>query len=193
MRSVMWSVAALGLAGVLAGCGGGSSSASSSSATTTTAAAEAEVTNTWNVDATKDARWTATLKQIQAKLTSVQTADAEKAATVRTTQMIRLEKVLTQMAKTGGVEGLGHVACEVMPLQLLAYSADDSADIVAMQLGGYWTAPVVAAAGTSDTTYADVRLDARVQQECPDDYQSVLQATGLTSLNDLYFAADTLK
>ncbi|MBT0770761.1 hypothetical protein KIH74_17595 [Kineosporia sp. J2-2] len=166
---------------VLAGCGGGSDSAVAAPT------ASPEVATAWNVDAAQDARWTRQLGRITTKLKSVQGVSTEKAATVRTNQMIALEKVLTAMAEAGGAEGIGHVACEVMPVQLLSYDDTLTKDVVAMQLGAYWTAPVVAAGGSSTTGFADVALDARMQQECSDVHQDVLAATGLGTLDEMYF------
>ncbi len=128
------------------------------------------------------------LAEIKTQLTSLQDSTTPKAAESRTEQMISLEKILTSMATDAGAQGLGPIACEVMPIQLLSYS-DGSLppEAVGMQLGAYWSAPVVAAAGKSEVTYEEIGLDSQVKDACPDVHGQVLEATGLASLDDLYF------
>ncbi|MCD5348965.1 hypothetical protein [Kineosporia mesophila] len=181
------SVVTMSVAGLLlTGCARESetpTAAASSSPAVVTPTAPVSV---WNVDEDKDATWTRQLKEIKQMLQRVHGAKSTKAAEVRTEQMIDLEKVLTEMAAAGGPEGVGHVACEVMPIQLLSYEDSDSADMVSMQIGAYWSAAVAAAANEPGASFKDVELDARMEEECEDVHDDVLKTMGLRTLNKMY-------
>ncbi len=178
MKRFVVAVAAVGLA--VTGCGGGSSSGGGADASTIE---KKTPQTTWSPGAAQAAE----LGKIKLELVGLKNSTTAKAAESRTEQMIALEKLLTSMATDAGADGIGQVACSVMPVQLLTYGEKDYAELIAMTLGAYWTSAVKAVDSGAYTSFAAVKLDEKTSAACPDVRADVLKASGLGSLNELYF------
>ncbi|GAB6903512.1 hypothetical protein [Kineosporia succinea] len=146
------------------------------------------VESTWNVGKAQDRAWSAELAEISTTMKKIKPAvEADHATALRAYGDLidRTNAVLYDMATTAGIAGMGHIGCEVFPVQLLTLPADYPPERAARNLGIFWAAPI-ADGGADDGTFADAQFDARVHEECPDVRQDVLDVTGLDSLDDLY-------
>ncbi|GAB6903510.1 hypothetical protein [Kineosporia succinea] len=163
---------------VLAGCSGGSSDDASPAPSASSSVAG------WTVDATQDAAWTQSLADLS---TQSETAKGEAQIQLRT----EVGTVAREMGAAGGPDGIGHVVCVALPVQMKTLSgriADDQEQL-AQYLGAFVDSVLVEASAGEARSFADAQLDAKVRAECPDVRQDVIDATGVTSLDDLYEAA----
>ncbi|GLY32699.1 hypothetical protein [Kineosporia sp. NBRC 101731] len=147
------------------------------------------VSSTWDVDPDQDAAWTAELDDIETTMTKIWPAvedDRPVALTAYADLIDRTNDVLYDMATTVGVAGIGHVACEVLPVQMISIPHSYTPEQTARNLGIFWARPIAATGVGEAGSFADAQFDTRTREQCPDVHQLVLEAAGLSSLDDLY-------
>ncbi|GAB3275166.1 hypothetical protein [Kineosporia babensis] len=160
----------IGLAGVLlAGCSGSDSSAASAASPSSTHLAE--------------------VQKIQADITQLlDSAEGLENLEKISGRQDELFAELDAWAVEAGPEGIGAVACQVMPV-VLPGLAENTPEDQAMLLGSFWYDAVWASKKADpgeDVSFEDVQLDAQMRTGCPEVRQDVLDATEVTSVDQLW-------